>query len=102
MDKIPKLRKCINCGIGTDDGFPRNAHEENYCWICICRGRAIVEQPKKVYLVYYNGWDEYNPDLIVIKTTREKADTYIADAVANDTSLYGTIDNFHVNEWEIE
>ena len=99
MDKIPKLRKCINCGIGTDDGFPRNAHEENYCWICICRGKAILEPIKKVYLVYYTGWDDYIPDLMSIQTTREKADAYISELVAKET---WNINDFNVDEWDLE
>ena len=56
----------------------------------------------KVYLVYYSGWDECLPELMAIKSTKEKADTFITDSIANDTSLSGTIDDFNIDEWELE
>ena len=53
----------------------------------------------KVYLVYYSGWDEYNPDLMVIKTTKEKAKEYISELVAKET---WKVDDFHVDKWVVE
>ena len=53
----------------------------------------------KVYLVYYSGWDEYIPDLMSIKTTKEKADVYIRETIAKES---WKADDFIIQEWELK